>query len=404
MIKRIAVAVASVAIMLLANTPVAAAIPKDIDIFGESTQIYFPYSIQFNIGAGSDTDITDIRLHYQVERESFAGVTSEIDIDFTPAEEITVSWTMDMTRSGGLPPGTVIDYWWVIENENGSSLKTEAYQLQFNDGRYDWQSLNEGKMALYWYSGNETFINQIMQAAKEAITRVTEDTGAYLEKPVNLYIYASSSDMRGAMIFPQEWAGGVAYTTYSTMIIGINEGNIEWGKRAIAHELMHLVTHQMTANPYNTIPTWLNEGLSMYAEGEMEATFALYLEQAVLQDKLISVKSLSSPFSADSRISYQSYAQSLSLVEYLISSYGQDKMFELLNTFRQGSSYDNALLQVYGFDMGGLNDLWKEYIIQQYQPETAGVSSPVALGVIAVIALLLAGFITGKRLCRGCAG
>jgi hypothetical protein len=34
-------------------------------------------------------------------------------------------------------------------------------------------------------------------------------------------------------------------------------------------------------------------------------------------------------------------------------------MFELLNTFRQGSGYDEALERVYRFDMDGLDTLWR---------------------------------------------
>jgi hypothetical protein len=37
-------------------------------------------------------------------------------------------------------------------------------------------------------------------------------------------------------------------------------------------------------------------------------------------------------------------------------------MLELLNTFKQGSSYDGALEQVYGFNMDGLDKMWREYI------------------------------------------
>ena len=64
------------------------------------------------------------------------------------------------------------------------------------------------------------------------------------------------------------------------------------------------------------------------------------------------------------RKSSLSYAQSYSLVEFLITSYGQGKMLELLNTFKQGSSYDGALEKVYGFDMDGLNTLWRDYVAQ----------------------------------------
>jgi hypothetical protein len=39
-------------------------------------------------------------------------------------------------------------------------------------------------------------------------------------------------------------------------------------------------------------------------------------------------------------------------------------MLELLNTFGEGSSYDGAVNRVYGFDMDGLDSLWRQYIAE----------------------------------------
>jgi hypothetical protein len=64
----------------------------------------------------------------------------------------------------------------------------------------------------------------------------------------------------------------------------------------------------------------------------------------------------------------------MSIVEFLIDNYGQERTLELLDTFKQGSSYDGALMTVYGFNMDGLNDLWQDYITAIYKPEVAGVS------------------------------
>jgi response regulator of citrate/malate metabolism len=72
------------------------------------------------------------------------------------------------------------------------------------------------------------------------------------------------------------------------------------------------------------------------------------------------VQTLASPFSAYSDLSYLSYAESYSIVDYLIRTFGKDKMFQLLDTFRQGSTYDGALQKVYGFDTAGLNTTWQK--------------------------------------------
>jgi len=263
---------------------------------------------------------------------------------------------------GDLPPGSSLEYWWKIADAGGASLETEPVSVRFDDTRYDWSQLTEGQITLYCYQDDEDFINELMDSAQGALARLSADTGAELEKPAQFYIYANALDLQGAMIYPREWTGGVAYTRHGIIAIGIAPTNISWGKRAIAHELAHLVVHQMTLNPYNDLPTWLDEGLAMYAEGEQEPEFADYLERAIDNDSLISVQALCSPFSAYSDIATLGYAQSYSLVEYLISRYGQPKMLELLNTFSEGCGYDAALEEVYGFDMDTLDSLWREHL------------------------------------------
>jgi hypothetical protein len=381
MIKKTAVLAIVLGLLMAVLSPVSA--QAEIATSGASASVVFPSSIDFNLAIESGVEITDVRLHYIVERQGFAKVTSEVIIDIVPGTPVTASWTWDMVKTGGMPSGTVIDYWWTIADAEGNTYITTRQQVSFDDNRYSWQSLTENNISLYWYYGGESFARELMAAAQAALVKLARDTGAALEKPVRVYIYADSYDLQGAMIFAQEWTGGVAYTREGVIAIGISPSNLEWGKRAIVHELAHLVTEQMTSNPYNSIPNWLNEGISMYAEGEMEPAYRDYLEQAVAQDSLITVRSLASPFSAYAEKSYLSYAQSYSIVGFLIDSYGQEKMFKLLSAFKQGSSYDGALLSVYGFDMDGLNALWRGYADEKYQTDGNGVSLMEQDGIFA---------------------
>jgi hypothetical protein len=290
-----------------------------------------------------------------------ARIFSEIYVGFAPSTAVTIQWVWDMRKTGGLPPGSSVEYWWTVSDAGGGKLKTEPARIQIEDNRYEWRRITEGNVTLYWYEGENSFAEELMDAAQVALSRLAENTGAELESPVRFYIYANSTDLRGSMIYPQEWTGGVAFTRYGIIAIGItpNSSDIEWGKRVIAHELTHLVIHQVTFNPYSELPTWLDEGLAMTAEGELEAEFKDALGEARKGNALISVRSLASPFSAYAEESFLAYAQSYRLVEYLIDNYGREKMFELLNTFKQGSGYDEALQKVYGFDMDGLNARWR---------------------------------------------
>ena len=347
--------------LLVFLVPGAVRAGSGLTVSDTSAQVNFPSSITFNIAAESDVSITDIRLHYSVERMEYVQVTAEVYITFTPAKSVNTQSILDMRKTGGLPPGSTVDYWWTVTDSAGRKINTELSLVHIEDERYDWKTLQHGQVTLFWYEGNDSFGAELMSATQEALNRLATNTGAELVSPVKLYIYASQADLLGAMVYPQEWTGGVAYSEFGIIAIGIEptQSQLEWGKRTISHELTHLVINQLTYNPYNYLPNWLNEGLAMNSEGELELSFILALSRAEAENSYISVRSLCSPFSAYVDQTVLAYAESYEIVTYLINEYGREKMFELLNVFKQGSGYDEALERIYGFDMDELNSLWQ---------------------------------------------
>ena len=393
MIKKTSLLALVFCLLLILLSPGLVQAQDELVILDSSAEAEFPSGLIFNLSAESGVNVTDIRLRYTVDRVSFAQVTSEVYIEFVPGTTVDVSWTLEMVRIGGLPPGASMEYWWVVEDAVGNKVETAPIRVQFDDTRYSWHSLTEGNVTIYWYEGGESFAQELMVTAQQALVKLAEDTGAYLDREAKLHIYANSQDLRGAMIYPQEWTGGAAFTRYGIIAIGIAPNTLDWGKRAITHELTHLVIHQMTLNPYNELPTWLDEGLAMYTEGLLEPVYAACLNRAIAKNSLISVRSLSSPFSAYTAESLLSYAQSYSLVEFLIDNYGQGRMLELLLTFKQGSGYDAALEKVYGFDMDGLDALWRDYVSGQHQS-----TEVAAAGMYPVLVRTLSALATGLPL------
>lgn len=329
-------------------------------------KVEFPNSITFDIEAKSDANISRLTLHYQIEKLSPIPITSVAFPQFEPALLVKTSWKWDMRRTGGLPPGTKLEYWWSIVDAEGDRVETPIASLSFDDDRYSWRSLANHQINLLWYQGDGSFAQELVTAAVEALDRLAEDTSVQLEGEARIYIYANSQDLQGAMVYPQEWTGGVAFTEYSTIAIGISPNNLTWGRSAIAHELAHLVVHQVIFSGYGVeLPTWLDEGLAMYAEGELSPGLEYILVQAMAQNWLFSAKSLCSPFPAQTEAASLAYAQSYSLVEYLLEKQGgKAKMCQLLNAFKQGSGYIEALDQVYGLDIDQLDKLWREYVVE----------------------------------------
>lgn len=372
-----------------------------IAIIASGVEVDFPAQAVFTLEAESSSDIIDVRLCYRVDKMKYAEVVSEGWASFSPATRIEAEWVWDM-RNASLPPGAEITYWWTIEDTDGNTFETSPEVMCFNDARYLWQSLTSSgflaewqtyqgdALTIFWYEGDDSFARELMDTCEEGLIRLTEDIGTYPERPIKIYVYASTEDLRGAMVFPQEWTGGVAYTEFSIIAIGIPPARLDWGKRALIHELTHLVVHQATFGPYGRLPTWLDEGLAMYNEGELEPHFRSRLEEAISDDELISVRSLCSPFSAEPDQAYLSYAQSYSLVEYLLENHGKTRMLDLLSILKQGSTYDGALTDVYDFDMDGLDANWRATLSGSAVPGWRTWLHPVVIAVLGALATGLA--------------
>jgi len=122
-----------------------------------------------------------------------------------------------------------------------------------------------------------------------------------------------------------------------------------------------LVGH-LTFTCLGFIPTWLNEGLAMYGEGGPQSMELAQFEQARAADQLLALRSLAGGFSEESDRATLSYTESYSVVNFLIQTYGRDKMTALLIGLRNGATADEALQAVYGFDTDGLEDAWRTSI------------------------------------------
>lgn len=378
-------------LVLLAVFPLKTLAEDGVTVISSDAQAQFPQAIIFTLEAEAATEIKDVDLQYSVSRSSLIPVSCRVDVDFIQGQTVTATWTWNMLETGGLPPGAEVEYWWLIEDADGQRTETSPASVKFNDLRYDWNSLASGGITLFWYEGDSSFAQELLDAAHEALGRLADDIGVSLEQPARLYIYANPSDLQGALVYPQEWTGGVAFFDYGIIAIGISPGDLAWGKRAIAHELGHLVVHQAVFGPYGELPTWLDEGLAMDAEGNLRSDLQKKLDKAVTNDTLFSVRSISSSFPTDPDEAALCYAESYSVVQFLLDNYGRHKILELLNVFQEGSTYDDALIEVYGFDMDGLNTAWREGLGLGPQPTPgdggSGIS-PYFIALNVVVAIL----------------
>ncbi|GIT44803.1 MAG: hypothetical protein Ct9H300mP11_27390 [Chloroflexota bacterium] len=120
----------------------------------------------------------------------------------------------------------------------------------------------------------------------------------------------------------------------------------------IVHETTHLLLNQAMGKSAQNIPSWLDEG------------FASYMDSSA---KILSGKSLdthTNPLRAMNKVTGTPhnigsfYQKSLSVVAYMINNFGESNFQQFLGELRAGSTIDVALVDIYGFDMDGLDARW----------------------------------------------
>src|SRR4026207_2476193 len=119
-----------------------------------------------------------------------------------------------------------------------------------------------------------------------------------------------TDDRKEAILYEPSWTGGQAFPDQNIVILGISPADIDWGRDAIVHELTHVLVGHLTFSCLGDVPTWLNEGLAVYSEGELDPASELQLEDAIQDNTLLTVRSLSSGFSEVEDKAYLSYSQS----------------------------------------------------------------------------------------------
>lgn len=348
-------------LFLLLWWPLAAAqTPLANGVVRNEALVTFPQDIVFQLELDPTITLTEAVLTYDVARFSCLDAASSVPVEITGSQ---LAWTWVMNRSGNPPPGTAVSWHWTLADDAGNQFTTPSQTITLSDDRFEWKQLTNGRITLHWYEG----INvgpTLLDAAVAGLAQLEQDMGILLQDDVNIFIYDSSEAMRDAILYVQEWAGGVAFDEYNTILMGVPPNIADtWGRTTIRHELAHLVVGQVGRSCVGgSRPTWLEEGLAVYAEGEPEEEVQQDIANGIADNSFEPVRSLNGAFPAHGTAAGIAYSQSYSVVAFLLEMYGQEKMQQLIAVLSAGEDYDGALEAVYGFNIDGLEQAWRHSI------------------------------------------
>lgn len=350
------------AALLLLLIPAPSQAASDLKVTDRGVFIAFPDRISFNAQVTSSRPIAQIVLEYGVVKRTCGDITAKAFPTFIPGTTVDVNWTWEMLQTGSEPPGALIWYRWRVTDSAGNSVVSEEKRVSWLDSTSSWQQISQGDLTLHWYAGSPAFADELLTTAVGGIEQLAEFTGVRPQAPIDLYIYANTQQMRDALLYEPSWAGGVAFPANNITIIGISPDYLDWGKRTVVHELTHLIVGQITFSCGENVPTWLDEGIAVFAEGGLDDYSNTAFQRAIANNSLLSVRSLSNGFSQHPDVADLSYSQSYSLVNYLVKGFGSAKLLALFANLRDGMPVEAGLQAAYGFDLDGLEDRWRSAI------------------------------------------
>jgi hypothetical protein len=295
----------------------------------------YPDGLTFHIHAVADSPITNIMLYYKDQGDIS---TTRQPVEFESGTEVVASYTWDTSRFT-VAPSSPIFFNWVLEDEKGNKFTTTEELVYYDDLRFPWMEISDPELIVRWYDGTDAFGQFIYDAARQALTRMEEQTGEQLDFPIFVLVYANKEDFASGYFYLDDWVGGLAFPPLgiTSQIISPNSSP-HWVRDVIPHEIAHLFFYQVMDSPFASWPSWLDEGLAQYYEATDPLPALEHVESAARGETLLPLISLTGGFGRDPEQVRLSYDESLSVVIFILETWGETGLQSLIEVFRTGEN------------------------------------------------------------------
>jgi len=369
-----------------------------VGIVDDSKDVIYTFGGQmiFTLVAHSESNITSAIL---LVRVGDADRTDVIEAPITPAQRIETKYTRDL-QADPIPPFAPVYYSWRLEDADGHIFVTQEQTQLYEDNRFTWQSAGRGAINAHWYNGDLAFGQAAADIGYQALNQVSRFIAAPPPPEVNIYVYANIADLQsGLRLGGREWVAGHADPALGVVLVaaapGLGAGvDLE---RDLPHELTHVMVYQVVGPGYDKMPRWLDEGLAVNNELQPRSDLTLALNQAAKTDSLITLRVLCAPFAIESDTAILSYAQSKSVVRYILDRWGPGQMNELLLAYRDGASCEGGAQRALNVSLAELQADWQNDVLEA-SPFTKFLHDTIpALAVFGLPAIVIAALVFAPR-------
>lgn len=229
-------------------------------------------------------------------------------------------------------------------------------------------SLNLAKESLHFdfYSTNDDIkvLDSLAIVLEKNYSRITDHLGIQINKKINVKVFPNIKDFHTAIKFPDapDWAVGSSNGDELMMVSPLNPGSVHTYAslmQVIVHEFVHIaVSYARVDKGWTAFPRWLSEGYAQYEAGQINE----YVRKSVKSSLIDKTPPTWTQLDTASVMEFgnmNGYGLSVTIVEFLVVTYGIDKLVLLIK------EPENIEI-IYGLSKDALEKQWIQYL-ETYQ-------------------------------------
>jgi len=191
-------------------------------------------------------------------------------------------------------------------------------------------------------------------------SRITNRLGIQIEKKINVKVFPNIKSFHVAINYPDapDWVVGSSIDDELLMVSPLNPGSSHTYKslmQVVVHEFVHIAVYYTRGDKgMKGLPIWLNEGYAQYEAGQINESIRKSAKSSLIKKEPPTWTQLDTVSAM--KFGYMNgYALSVTIVEFLVNTYGIDNLVLLIK------EPENIEI-IYGLSKDALEIQWIKYL------------------------------------------
>lgn len=235
-----------------------------------------------------------------------------------------------------------------------------------------WLEIKSTHLVIRYTQNDHVLAGYMIERGEADYRRIVKDIGSDPGIAVDVYL-APDKDTYSALQprghRTHDWSIGTFHPSENLILIlspkAQKEGRSDLHE-TFAHELTHFILHAITIKTGVELPTWLHEGLAMYEARQWNWHYRAIMTQISLSRSFLPLSSLTKGFPDDKRLAEKAYAQSISLMAYIINKYSPKHLHDIIRNLTEGHSTQEAFQRALGISLGDFEKKWHAHVRRHY--------------------------------------